>query len=496
MVLLEAFMKMQPALIRRKYSPVLLIVWMAVVFVWAGILAGCGSGMSPNPTPTPNAAGTTSVAVLLSSTANGQLSAFPITLNGISLSTSAGKAVNLLETPQIAEFSHLNSTSGPLLTVTVPQDVYTSATVMYSNPSFTYITVNATGGLVFNTDANSFGLQTATVNLPHSITVSGTAMSIFLDLQVEKSVSCICKGLPDTYSITPTFNLTPASLSSPPTNIRNGKISGMNGRVVSVNTSGNTLSLAANNGWSYPILANGPTLSVAANGITVFQGLSSLSTLMPGMFVDLDAAIQSDGSLQATRIEVQDAAARNVMIGPVAQVDQANSLIVDFGRQQQGDDLSVNPVNFEYYSFAGATVFKTSGRFSAPQSLPFTPVFNSANMVAGQNVSVAFTVMTNIGSTRTAANTITLMPQTINGTVSGISNIGGFTIYRVTLPAYDLIPTLNGATSVFAYVDGSTQMFASSPISVGSIVRFNGLLFNDAGTLRLVAGQMNDGVTP
>jgi hypothetical protein len=37
-------------------------------------------------------------------------------------------------------------------------------------------------------------------------------------------------------------------------------------------------------------------------------------------------------------------------------------------------------------------------------------------------------------------------------------------------------------------------MLNSSPLSVGSIVRFNGLLFNDAGTLRMVAGQVSDGV--
>jgi uncharacterized protein DUF5666 len=458
------------------------------------LLAGCGSGTSAVPPPIH--VGSTSVAVQLASTSNGKISAFPITINSIALTSSSGQTVSLLATPQIAEFSHLNADAGPLVTAKVPQDTYTSATVMYSNPSFTYITVNSTGGLVFNTDATSFGVQPATVNLPSPLTISGSAMGLFLDLQVSQSASCICQGLPDTFTITPTFNLVPATLMSPPTNLKNGKMAGLHGRILSVNASSNSLSLAQNNGWSFPTLANGPTLSVATSGSTIYQRVAGLASLAPGMFVDLDAAIQPDGSLQATRIEVQDPTAVNVMIGPMAQVDQANSLIVDFGRQQQGDDLSMNPVNFEYYAFSGTTAFQTSGRFSIPASLPFTPVFNSASMVAGQNVAVGFTVMSHLGSSRTAANTITLMPQTVNGTVSAISTSGTFTIYRITLPAYDLVSTLGGAPSVFAYVDGSTQMFNSSPVGVGSVVRFNGLLFNDTGTLRMVATQMNDGVAP
>lgn len=460
-----------------------------------GLIIGCGSNMSHSPSPSPSPAGATNVAVQIASTSNGRFSAFPITLNSIELVSASGNSVSLLGTSQMAEFSHLNGGSALLAMATVPQGVYTSAQVTYSNPEFTYITVGATGGLVFNTDSNRLGIQSATVNLPSSITVSGDAMSLFLDLQVPQSASCICQGTPETYSITPTFNLSVASVASPPANIRNGKVAGMNGRIVSVNASDNTLSLAANNGWSFPSLANGPTLSVAANGNTVYQRVAGLAALAPGMFVDLDAAVQPDGSLQATRIEVQDPTALNLMIGPVASISPLAPEFIDFGRQQQGDDLSVNPINFETYSYNPSAVFQISGEFSTPLNLPFTPAFNPSSMVAGQNVAVAFILKSQSGGTFTTANTITLMPQTINGTVSAISTSGTFTVYRVALPAYDIIPTLNGATSLFAYVDGSAQMFASSPIGVGSLVRFNGFLFNDAGTLRLVTKQVNDGVT-
>jgi len=37
---------------------------------------------------------------------------------------------------------------------------------------------------------------------------------------------------------------------------------------------------------------------------------------------------------------------------------------------------------------------------------------------------------------------MTLMPQTINGKITGVSSSGGFTVYSVSLAAYDLLPIL------------------------------------------------------
>jgi hypothetical protein len=96
------------------------------------------------------------------------------------------------------------------------------------------------------------------------------------------------------------------------------------------------------------------------------------------------------------------------------------------------------------------------------------------------------------------------MPQTINGTITGISTEASFTTYTVTLAAYDLIPTLavqQGQTTVLTepstvviYVDKATQMLNQQPLVAGSVMRCNGMLFNDNGTMRMDCGQVNDGV--
>jgi hypothetical protein len=97
------------------------------------------------------------------------------------------------------------------------------------------------------------------------------------------------------------------------------------------------------------------------------------------------------------------------------------------------------------------------------------------------------------------------MPQTINGTVVGVSTSGIFQIYNVALASYDLPPILasqpglsyilNNPSTVEVYVDSNTQLLNQQPLAPGSIFRFNGLLFNDGGTIRMDCGQVNDGVT-
>jgi hypothetical protein len=85
-------------------------------------------------------------------------------------------------------------------------------------------------------------------------------------------------------------------------------------------------------------------------------------------------------------------------------------------------------------------------------------------MVAGQNMSV---FSQSIASQYTGATTITLMPQTVNGTVLSATPSGGFTDYTVSLAPDNLFSTLavqpgqttllNNPTVMEIYVDGSVN---------------------------------------
>jgi hypothetical protein len=467
----------------------------------AALTTGCGAtGAEP---PGSEFSGDTMVTVMASSTANDQLSLFSLVFDSLTLTSQSGNTVHLFAVPEHAEFFHVNGTAELLTTVTVPQDVYTSATASIGASGFACINLNSSSGIqVSSFDYGSTPSSHVTVTLPAPIKITGANMGLSLDLLVSKSTSyttCDPNRI-GSYSITPTFSLTPVVLSSQPISSQNGKENGLDGMIASVNAAGDSFTVTA---------ADGPSWQVASNNATVYQGISGISGLAVGMPVDMDVAIEPDGSMLATRVAVEDTDTANltVSIGPLVGVFtsvQGGVQYVDpaaYGHTGWGMLLSSGS---PYYS-TGNAVFQISGQFTNLQNLPFPATFTATNMVAGQNVFITTHALSfSPEPVYAPAATITLMPQTIDGTVSAVSQDGNFSVYTVTLAAYDLFPDLAvqpGQTSlltdpdtIFVYADGSTQMLNTSPIALGNAVRFNGLVFNDNGTLRMDCDQVNDGV--
>jgi len=128
----------------------------------------------------PVLSGSTNVTLLLSSTANDQLSQFEIDLNSVALTSKSGKTVNLFTTSQSPEFIQVNGSAEPLLTVSVPQDVYTSATATIGGSLFTCVTLDpSSNSLVIGEFAHgSTPSSQVTVNVPTPITITGTAVGL------------------------------------------------------------------------------------------------------------------------------------------------------------------------------------------------------------------------------------------------------------------------------------------------------------------------------
>ncbi len=466
-----------------------------------GVTTGCGSsGATP-----PKFSGNTSVTVLLAGTGNDQVTRFAAELQTLTLTSQSGKTVTLLSSQQPSEFMHMNAGIEPLTTVSIPQDIYTSATVTLGQAVYVCIAQDpATSGLYI---ANySIINQGPTISLPAPITISGSNMALLLDMQISNSApfpGCYSNPPFTGFSMTPTFDLTPFALPTSPTNSGNGKVSGLQAEVASVGTAGSSLTFT---------IAGGPfgtrTLSATSNNATVFQGVSSASALSPGMFLDVDGAIQSDGSLLATRIALEDSSAINDTRGPLMFVDNIVPVLESYGRTELGSLIKDNGYSVYYdipqFDFSNAA-FNISGQLANLQNLPFVPSFNATNMVAGQNVDITSQNFALTGGVYTVANTITLASQTINGTVEGSQQVGNFTDYTVSLASYDLFPTLavqqgqttllNNPSQVEIYVDSNTQKLNTQALAPGSTLRFYGLVFNDNGTLRMDCAQVNDGVT-
>ena len=464
---------------------------------------GGGSGMGGTSPTGPVLTGNTLVTVVLSSTANDQLTEFDLGIQSLTLTNKAGNTVSLISTQQPTEYMHVNGGIEPLITVNIPQDVYTTASATIGAAEFSCVAPTPQGGLSGNTYAyGQTPSANVTVNVPAPITVTGYSMGLSLNLLVAQSAeygTCNSNGGIPTYSITPTFDLTPAAFSSQPTSPENGKAVGFNGQVSSINASNSSFVLAL------PGMEEGRTVSVSSASTTAYQGINNFSDLAVGTFVNLDGAIQPDGSLAATRIAVEDTSATTVVTGPLLFVSNVVPALSLWGRQQQGAlyaDFYI--LGAQPFSFTNAA-FQISGQLPNLQELPFTPAFTGSNMVPGQNVYLsAATVMNSGGFPYVPLSTVTLVPQTLDGTVAATSNIGNFTVYTIELASYDLFPALavqqgqasllSNPSEVQVYVDTSTQLLNSQPLSSGGTFRFYGLVFNDNGTLRMDCVQVNDGV--
>lgn len=442
--------------------------------------------------------GNTRVVVLASSTANDQLSAFTTTLLSLTLTNQAGKTVNVLTSPVSEEFIHLNGHVEPIATVSIPQDTYVSASATYggATPVCSAQYPGTSNTDYFMSEANE------TINLPNSITVDGTAMGLLLDLKVDPYPGkCpTAAEFPSAPPVTSAFDLTPLTIAAQPTNSTNGLALGLEGTISSVGSGATELSVNGLVTSQTP-----PTWQVSLNSSTVLQGILGASKFAAGVPVDMDVALQQDGSLVATRVSAISTETTNLTVagGPLILVSNTTPVANLIGQAQQGY-LPTGLGGFGYVNFDNSQ-FQTAGQYKNLTSLPFTPTFNSATVVPGQDVTVTTQATANLPDPLYFPLTaMVLRPQTINGTVSAISNEGSFTEYTVTLQPYDLFPQfavqpgqttlLTNPNTVVVYADSNTQMLNKASLAAGSIFRFYGLVFNDNGTLRMDCAQINDGV--
>lgn len=479
----------------------------AVGLIFAAMLAtSCGGGSS-SASGGQQFSGNTALNVMLSSAANDELSQFGLQVQSLTLTSQSGSTVNLLAGPVEIEAIHVNGGLEPFVTAIVPQGIYTSATATVGGSQFTCVEVippgyDTSGDLDTSTYAYGYVPNpNVTVNLPAPLTVTGDNMALTLNMQVLESASLDSCYPSNAYSITPTFNLGVQSIAAAPTNSGNGKMSAYYGEVSTLDSTGTQFSVA-------PSIIGGPLPAgtVSVNSGTAYQGIGSFSELQVGQFVDMDAAVQPDGSLVATRVAVYDTSALNVMTGPLLYTDATYSAFYIYGRQQQGQQYTAQPTTLGIYSFTADTSFQVSSQLNNLVNLPFPASFTGANMVPGQNMSVFSGVLTAYyGGETNSATTITLLPQVIDGTILASSaSSNGFTDHTIELASYDLFPDLavqqgqatllTNPSIVEVYVDSSTQMLNSGALAVGNMQRFYGLVFNDNGTLRMDCAQVFDGV--
>ncbi len=472
----------------------------------AALAVGCGGGGTGA-----TFSGNTTVTLFVTGSANDVLTSFPAGFSSLTLTTKAGATVNLLSSQMVADFIHQNGIIQPQATLSIPQGIYVSATASFTGGGFLCENLASNGEYVNEIYDYNIPEPNILVTLPTPITITGSSIGLLLNLAVSQSLtpdSCPTSA-GESYTIQPDLVLTPMTLAAQPTNSENGLALNQQGMVASIDAGAEEFSV--NN------IYGGAAWQVTVKQNTKYQGVAGFSEITVGMPVEIDEAIQADGSLAATRVEAYDTNTNTLSVYIARLLSTNFTLVVSptnelpnlllFAKGMAQGTVPVEDIcQVPNWNDSNA-VFQVSGELSNLKSLPFPARFDGASVTPGQLVAATTHDPVNVCVAEnfySSAATITLVPQAIDGTVEAISSEGGFTIYTVELASYDLFPTMGSRPNnvlpvanpdtVVVYADSNTQMLNSNPIAVGNVVRFYGLVFNDNGTLRMDCAQINDGV--
>lgn len=463
---------------RTQVGKTLFLVAAVVVAVAALVVAGCTAGnSSASGTGTTIDTATTSVPVSITDAPGDQVLAATLTLNSVVLRDASGGTANLQGLPLTFEAAHLDAVQEPLFIPAIPQATYVSVTLTYSNAVVAYVDASSKSVVVANpaTLANT----SQTITFPSPITVGNAKTAMLIDYLVAKSVAI--SG--STVTVTPMFKISAAPIRAQPTNGTDGLQCGVKGKITALGT--NQFTLANPAGISMTITVNNNT-QYQGNGLTAFSGLAA------GMFVEVDLELQTDGTMLAKRVEQEmppNAVNNMMLVGPVTAVTGSPATAFKMVVRQKPGSATASPVETDDITINSSTKFLMPGRYQnlAIAGLPFTPTFAASSIFAGQVVGVATSGVTNNAATALA---VKLAPQTIGGTISAATAatcMSCLAQYTVTLPSGSWLAALTGKSTVVVYSPPAMQTIASSTATVNSTVRFNGFLFDNNGTLSMIA---------
>ena len=448
-------------------------------------LAACGGGSSAS-TPTPTPAATTAVQVNMGDSPADWMLAFNMNITSMSLTSSNGSAT-VVSSSVPMEMMHLMGVMQPLAMIKAPQGTYSgasitvgSATVMYMDPT--------TKQPVQKTIS---GPMTATITFSTPVTVGSTPMAMGFDLDLANSVTADASG---NLSMTPMFHVTSGMQGSGnPADFANGGIQQMMGSVSS--TSGSSFTMSS--------MQAAQSFTFMTNSSTVFSG-TSMSVMGSGMIVIVDATLQSDGSLMATKVQSMMSSGGVMGGGIITAVTGTppTSLTMVMQNGVGAGMISSAFAAGVTVDVNGSTTYQIDQDGVDMSGLPFTPVFDSSHIYPGQSVMpISSSSMAGGGmgggmmGGSSMAGTITateveLEMQGLNGTTSAAVTSGSTSSFTLTLPSGSASNTLTGATKVTVFQQAETTVGGTSPIVSGATVHAFGLLFYDAGQWKMVTSRI------
>lgn len=443
------------------------------------LIAGCGSGSK-----TSTSAG--QMVVAMGDSPTDGIIAFSLTINSMTL--MGGSNPTVISSPTQVEFVRNAGTFQPIVTVNLAAATYTGATLMLSNPKV--VSIDPTTHLPTMLTAT---VSTSTVNVTfdNPLIVSGSSVETDFDLDLANSVTI--SGT--TATINPVFHVSAKVLNNGQSNFKD-----VHGTVTSVTAP--TFMIASREMTTM--------LTITTDSNTVFEGITGISQLTAGMIVEVDAQTQSDGSLLAKRVEVDENNNDGVDVeGFVTTVTGTPATHFtlsdgfDFGPIASllnllgiGTSITVNIGSTTTLSSAdcmGAAFCNNSSNsdFGNINLSGLSVSFDANNLGKAQRVDVLSNQrMFSLSGVTLTADSVRLRQQSVAGTVSNFSGStpGTFTL---TVASDSAFAQLSGQTTLTVQLVNGTQ--EDMTVANGGAVRVRGLLFfsGSGQTYTLVASHVS-----
>jgi hypothetical protein len=414
---------------------------------------------------------------------------FRVTITGLTLTPqSAGSPVSVLPggNPLTVDFASLMDFATMFSLSNVPPGTYNALGITLSNPQLTYLDTSTTPSS-FKTITPSMTSLTINLDLNPAIAIaSGGTVALQLDFNLLNSVAL---GSNNQFTVTPTFTANLASASG-----SNGfaLFEDLSGLVQSVSTSSTNPSFVGSFTISRP---NALTLTVYVTTSTTFAGVSGLSGLTAGTYVEMNAFLNANANIVANTVAAEapeDAASgQAAFTGLITSVTPRSGNATQFTLlvQEENPDVSSRVALFSPLTVniaASSTTFGLTAQAADFANFSYGP--NS--LAVGQRVVVHGTLPSGSGTAQSAtARSIFLRLQSILGnlstnpstpvTIASDGVDGGFTLVPCS-PLFQPAQITVLASLPTAFVGLSNLQSLTSPGTHFLLVK--GLLFYEQST--------------
>ncbi|HEV2315146.1 MAG TPA: hypothetical protein VGR94_07560 [Candidatus Acidoferrales bacterium] len=425
------------------------------------------------------------------------VTSFEVTVSGAVLQPGN---VSLLASPQTIELTQLQTNSAFLSTTNVPLATYTSLTITYASPQYTFLNdsgVSVTVGgqpcaagascVVTTPTTSTLTLALSSPSFP-SVVVGATNQTL---LEVDVNLNDIIQSdfsLNFANTASGAVTVTQFTGTAGTTAIGNFNVTG---QVASVSTSPtNQFTLTTPAGKTLTIKANAAAFEFARANCTN----NNFTCLAAGQIVDANVDIFSDGSLSATEVDFDDASGTQQVSGTIVTENNSpptsfqmivHNTIPPVASLPPGTPVTVN--------IGGTASFViNNGSFVLPIGANFA---STSDVIVGQEVEARVASGTSISNGAFTTDRLALEQTQLEANVSSISPQAQpfpFFVFN-PLPPLFTQASVGPATQLQVDITGAGQSGGTifqnlTPLSLAGVtvaqkVTASGFLFNTTGTV-------------